>query len=110
MFRPLLTAARAAARSAPRAAAPSQRSGLQALRRPLTSSSRHRVEYRRFDNRSPGQPDSGNVMNYVRRRVGGDRGMVIYGLLIGGGAIYYVAQCVVVGREGCKGGRRLQQP
>ncbi|BEJ16005.1 hypothetical protein CspHIS471_0506100 [Cutaneotrichosporon sp. HIS471] len=92
MFRPLLAAARATVRSVPRAAAPSQRSGLQALRRPISSTSRRAVEYRRFDTRSSGQPNSSdNVMNYVRRRVGGDRGMVIYGVLIGGGVIYYVA-------------------
>ncbi|GMK55599.1 hypothetical protein CspeluHIS016_0206550 [Cutaneotrichosporon spelunceum] len=94
MFRPLLAAARATARSVPPAAAPSRRVGLQALRRPLSSTSRRTVEYRRFDNRnrSSGQANSSeNVMNYVRRRVGGDRGMVIYGVLIGGAVIYYVA-------------------
>ncbi|BEI92837.1 uncharacterized protein CcaverHIS019_0504650 [Cutaneotrichosporon cavernicola] len=92
MFRPLFAAARATVRSVPRAAAPSQRSGLQALRRPISSTSRRSVEYRRFDTRSSGQPNSSdNAVNYVRRRVGGDRGMVIYGVLIGGGVIYYVA-------------------
>lgn len=66
-------------------------------RRQLSSSSRKGYEYRRFDNDPSGQPSSGgDVMNFVKRRVGGDRGMVLYGVLIGGGVIYYVAQYVHV--------------
>lgn len=62
-------------------------------RRQLSSSSRKGYEYRRFDHQPSGQRSSGgDVMNFVKRRVGGDRGLVLYGVLIGGGAIYYVAQ------------------
>lgn len=97
MFRPLFTAARSASRLAaarPMAQAAKRPATLEHLaRRQLSSSSRKGVEYRRFESRPTGQPNnSGDVMNFMRRRVGGDRGMVIYGVLIGGGVIYYVAQ------------------
>lgn len=60
-----------------------------------------RPEYRRFDQSEYGQPrgprGSGagqNALNYVKRRVGGDRGMVIYGIGIAGAVAYYCFQCV----------------
>jgi hypothetical protein len=32
------------------------------------------------------------VHNFLRRRLGGDRGVMIFGVAIGGGVIYYIAQ------------------
>lgn len=67
----------------------------QLPRRTFTSSAFRRARYDRWDPYGgQGQPDNGrnNVTNYVKRRLGGDRGVVIYAIGIGGALIYYVFQ------------------
>lgn len=105
MVKTFFTATRAASRLAvagrPLAQTFKRPANLEHLtRRQLSSSSRKGYEYRRFDNRPSGQPNNaGDVMNFMRRRVGGDRGMVVYGIAVGGGVIYYVAQYVLCPRR-----------
>ena len=36
-----------------------------------------------------GRPD---VLTFLRRRAGGDRALVVYGVAVGGGVVYYVVQ------------------
>lgn len=64
---------------------------------------RGRPQYRRFDEPAYGGSGAGgsrfqqsgagaNALNYVKRRVGGDRGLVVYGVGIALGGAYYVYQ------------------
>lgn len=82
-----------ALRAAPRAPQPS------VLRlvpnRAFTTGGPKRARYDRWDPYGgQGQPGSGrsNVQNYVKRRLGGDRGVKIYAIGIGAALIYYVCQ------------------
>jgi len=60
--------------------------------RALSTTPRAQQRYERFDTPSFGQGSVGNMHNFLRRRFGGDRGVYIFVLAIGGGVIYYVAQ------------------
>ncbi|WVR03778.1 hypothetical protein IAU60_000773 [Kwoniella sp. DSM 27419] len=52
------------------------------------------ARYERFDSpfgtSSPGPSGRSNFWNYLRRRLGGDRAVYVYGIGIGGGGLYYV--------------------
>jgi hypothetical protein len=74
-----------------------------APRRALQTSPIPRARYERFDpepqwragpSRGPGGGGGGgpNFKEYLRRRLGGDRAIYIYGIGIGGGGLYYVTQ------------------
>jgi hypothetical protein len=110
-MRPFLTAARAAVRPAARPLASSSASSASAAASLQRASARQalptirartfsstppprRPRYERFDTPSFGQGGGGvqNVHHFLRRRLGGDRGVLVFGIAIGGGLIYYVAQ------------------
>lgn len=64
-------------------------------KRGFSSGGPKRSRYDRWDPYGgQGQPGSGrqNVENYVKRRLGGDRGVKIYAIGIGAALIYYVCQ------------------
>jgi hypothetical protein len=96
----------AAARSALLANASSSRvtaRPTQATRRSVQTSQPLRARYERFDPQpqwragpSGGGPGGGgsNFKQYLRRRLGGDRAIYIYGIGLGGGGLYYVTQSV----------------
>jgi hypothetical protein len=41
---------------------------------------------------SPGPSGRPDVLGYLRRRLGGDRAVWVYGIAVGGGGLYYVTQ------------------
>lgn len=64
-------------------------------RRGFTTSGPKRARYDRWDPYGgQGQPNNGrnNLTNFVKMRLGGDRGVKIYAIGIGGALIYYVYQ------------------
>lgn len=67
---------------------------VQSATRRLLSNSVHRSrQYQRFEMPSSGQPGQRpDLMQFARRRLGGDRATIIYGLAIAGGVTYYVVQ------------------
>lgn len=98
-MRPLLTATRIARPAAKSLASiPAARTVRPAVlkqlpRRGFTTSPPKSARYERFDFPSSGQPGgSNNVTNFLRRRLGGDRGMIVFGVATGFGVIYYIAQ------------------
>lgn len=64
-------------------------------KRPFTTSGPKGSRYDRWDPYgNQGQPGNGrqNVQNYVKRRLGGDRGVMLYAIGTGAALIYYVCQ------------------
>ena len=71
----------------------------QLQNRTFTSSSPRSARYERFGSGQTSPPPGGgrpDILSFLRRRAGGDRALVIYGVAIGGGGIYYVAQYVLM--------------
>lgn len=75
--------------------------------RPMHISKPLRARYDRFDpspswnmgsgggGGGPRGPGGHGMKEYLRRRLGGDRAIWVYGIGIGGGCLYYVTQYVV---------------
>ncbi|CAD6572273.1 MAG: hypothetical protein TREMPRED_000488 [Tremellales sp. Tagirdzhanova-0007] len=63
------------------------------FQRTLQTSQHTSARYERFPSGFPSGSSSGgrqDVLNYLRRRLGGERAVWVYGIAIGGGGIYYV--------------------
>lgn len=101
-MRPLLTTARAGLRASLRPAAP-MRTQLPQLAPPLRlrpqtrslmTTPPPRARYERFEGPSYGQPGrpGANLYRFLWRRLGGDRGVILFGIGLGGAAVYYIAQ------------------
>ncbi|WVQ78785.1 hypothetical protein IAT38_000876 [Cryptococcus sp. DSM 104549] len=68
----------------------------QQLPRSLHTTPRNFAQYDRFPSGygsggGPSGSSGNNLWNHIRRRLGGDRAVLVYGLAIGGGGVYYVA-------------------
>lgn len=74
------------------------RSSASPISRALHTTRRSYAKYERFDQRPsfggpPGPSGEGPTLwQYIKRRMGGDRAVWVYGIGIGGGGIYYVTQ------------------
>jgi len=101
-FRSTLGAVRATINPIPSSSRAAARPTFTAPRRALRTSPIPRARYERFDpdpqwRAGPsGGPGGGgpNFKEYLRRRLGGDRAIYVYGIGIGGGGLYYVTQSV----------------